>query len=377
MSGQFKDPSLGPQYPLPPRAVDAAYYLDPAQYEREIERIFLRSWMPACSSKELPNPRDYVVWDRLRQSVVIARQQDGSVAAWHNVCRHRGARLVEKSGHCKFGKFKCPWHGFSYDLTGKCTGVPLRESFDQRDLVDLRTVPVRVAEWNGLVWLALHDDIPELREYLGDLWDELGYYHMENFEIRYRQSAELNANWKVVIDAFNETWHVPSTHQETLSGLMLWRDARLKICSPHSWMTLPIAGYTEKAGPNADHHEANVCHYTAFPNTIFSCFPTHLQMWSAWPMSPTKTLLTAWGVVGPAPAGLTEEKWAEISDRNWAHFLSVLAEDSRGLNDLQYRRGPLERISRRGDAKGRPALIQTFVSLVNDAKLDASRATAC
>jgi len=334
MSSEFKDPSLGPQYPLPPRTVDAAYYLDPAQYEREIEHIFLRSWMPACSSKELPNPRDYVVWDRLRQSVVIVRQQDGTLAAWHNVCRHRGARLVEKSGHCKFAKFKCPWHGFSYDLTGKCTGVPLRETFDERDLEGLRTVPVRVAEWNGLVWVALHEEIPELREYLGDLWDELGYYHMENFEIRYRQSAELNANWKVVIDAFNETWHVPSTHQETLSGLMLWRDARLKICSPHSWMTLPIAGYTEKAGPNADHHEANVCHYTAFPNTIFSCFPTHLQMWSAWPISPTKTLLTAWGVVGPAPAGLTEEKWAEISDRNWAHFLSVLAEDMRVLNDF-------------------------------------------
>ncbi len=334
MSSQFKDPSLGPQYPLPPRTIDAAYYLDPAQYEREIERIFLRSWMPACSSKELPNPRDYVVWDRLRQSVVIVRQQDGTLAAWHNVCRHRGARLVEKSGHCKFAKFKCPWHGFSYDLTGKCTGVPLRESFDARELVGLRTVPVRVAEWNGFVWVALQDEVPELSEYLGDLWDELGYYHMENFEIRYRQSAELNANWKVVIDAFNETWHVPSTHQETLSSLMLWRDARLKICSPHSWMTLPIAGYTEKAGPNADHHEANVCHYTAFPNTIFSCFPTHLQMWSAWPISPTKTLLTAWGVVGPAPAGLTEEKWAEISDRNWAHFLSVLAEDMRVLNDF-------------------------------------------
>jgi phenylpropionate dioxygenase-like ring-hydroxylating dioxygenase large terminal subunit len=334
MSTAMKDPSLGPQYPLPPRAVEAAYYLDPAQYEREIERIFMRSWMPVCSSKELPAAKDYVVWDRLRQSLVIVRQQDGTLAAWHNVCQHRGARLVETSGQAKFGKFICPWHGFSYDLGGKCVGVPLRESFDERELVDLRTLPARVAEWNGLVWIALTGEAPELREYLADLWDELGYYHMENFEVRYRHTVQLNANWKAVMDAFNETWHVPFTHQDTLSGLMLWRDARLKICSPHSWMTLPIAKYTEAAGTNADHHQANVCHYTAFPNTIFSCFPTHLQMWSAWPLSPTRTLLTAWGVVGPAPSGLTEEKWAEQSDRNWAHFLGVLEEDAQILNGL-------------------------------------------
>ena len=329
-----KDRNQGPQYPLPPRTVDAGYYRDPAQYERELAQLFMQAWMPACSSRELQNPKDYVVWDRLEQSVVIVRLQDGTLAAWHNVCQHRGARLVQSSGHCKFAKFKCPWHGFSYDLTGKCNSVPMRESFDERELVDLRTPPVKVQEWNGFVWLNLHDDPPPLREYLGDLWEELGWYPMENFEIRYRHSAELNANWKVVMDAFNETWHVPFTHQETLSGLMLWRDARLKICPPHSWMTLPIALFTEKAGPDADHHEANVCHYTAFPNTIFSCFPTHLQMWSAWPVSPTRTLLTAWGVVGPAPAGLTEEKWAEQSDRNWAHFLNVLGEDSQVLNDL-------------------------------------------
>ena len=123
------------QYPLPPRTIEARFYLDEAQYRREMEIIFMQTWLPACSSKELANPRDYVVWDRLRQSVVIVRQLDGSLKAWHNVCQHRGARLVDKSGSCRYGKFKCPWHGFSYDLAGVCTGVPLRESFDERELV--------------------------------------------------------------------------------------------------------------------------------------------------------------------------------------------------------------------------------------------------
>ena len=322
------------QYPLRPRTVDASYYLDEAQYAREIERVFFAGWFPVCSSKELPNANDYVVWDQLKQSVVITRQPDGGLSAWHNVCQHRGARLAEKSGHCKAGKFKCPWHGLIYDLAGKCIFVPLRETFDERELEGLRTPPVRAVEWSGLVWITLSEKTPELLEYLGNIRDELGYYQLENFEIRYRATLELNANWKVVVDAFNETWHVPFTHQETLSGLMLWREARLRVCPPHSWMTLPIAGYTEKLGPEVDHRKANVCHYTVFPNTIFSCFSTHLQMWTIWPLSPTQSVLVAWGLVGPAPRGLSEEQWDEESDRNWQHFINVTSEDARILNQF-------------------------------------------
>jgi len=164
-------------------------------------------------------------------------------------------------GHCRYGKFKCPWHGFGYDLEGKCTTVPLRESFDEKELAGLRTPPVRAFEWNGLVWITLSDATPPLKDFLGVLWDELGWYRMDRFEIRYRVAPELNQNWKGVVDAFNETWHVPFTHQETLSRMMLWRDARIRVCPPHSWMTLPVAKFTEKFGPETDHHEANVCHY--------------------------------------------------------------------------------------------------------------------
>jgi choline monooxygenase len=322
------------QYPLAPRTVDASYYLDEGQYRRELADVLLPAWLPACSSKELPNARDYFVWDHLQQSVVIVRLEDGTLAAWHNVCQHRGARIVEKSGSNRHGKFRCPWHAFIYDLRGKCVGVPLRATFDEQELRDLRLPPVRVAEWNGLVWLSLSEATPGLMDYLGDLWDELGWYHMERFEIRYRTSMELNANWKMVVDAFNETWHVPATHEKTLSSMMLWRDAHLHICSPHSWMTLPVADFTEKFGVQTDHHEKNVCHYLCFPNTLFSCFATHLQMWSVWPLTPSRTLLEAWGMVGPTPAGLSDEEWTERSDRNWKHFLNVVAEDEKVINDL-------------------------------------------
>src|SRR3712207_5320136 len=88
------------QYPVQPSLLDASHYRDPEQYRREIERIFHRTWLPVARSADVAAPRDHFVWDRFGQSVVIARVEDGGLAAWHNVCQHRGARLVRESGRC-------------------------------------------------------------------------------------------------------------------------------------------------------------------------------------------------------------------------------------------------------------------------------------
>jgi len=322
------------QYPLQPGFLDPTVYTDPDQFERELKLIFHRSWLPVCPSADLAEPRSYKVWDHLRQSVLLVRQDDGTVAAWHNVCQHRGARLVEDSGVCDKGVFVCPWHGFRYGLKGEVQFVTLAKTFDPQCIHNLRVPPVRTAEWAGFIWINLAGEGPDLQTFLGKLWDELGYYGMERFAVRYRRTLDIDANWKAVVDAFNETWHVPFTHNASLGRLILWRDAHLYICPPHSWMALPVAGFTERLGPQADHHAANVCHYTAFPNTIFSCFPTHLQMWSVWPVSPEKTVLSAWGIVGPTPEGLSEREWQERNDRDWAHFMRVMSEDTSVINRL-------------------------------------------
>ena len=320
------------QYPLAPSTVAANLYTDPDQFERELSSIFFESWMPAAPSSDVANARDFLVWEELRQSIVIARQDDGAVSAWHNVCQHRGARLADGNGHCEKGRFVCPWHGFQYDLSGALRFAPLRKSFDSEKLEGLRAPPVRVEEWAGFIWICLSDEAPTLQEYMGDLWDELNWYNMDQFKVPFRFDVIMDANWKVIVDAFNETWHVPFTHQETLSHLMLWRDAHLRITPPHSWMTLPVKNFTEAAGDDADHHEANVCHYLSFPNTIFSCFPTHLQTWNIWPVSPTQTHFTAWGMVGPTPDGIEDGKWQERNKRDWEHFCKVSEEDIAVIN---------------------------------------------
>jgi phenylpropionate dioxygenase-like ring-hydroxylating dioxygenase large terminal subunit len=321
-----------PQYPYPPSRLEASVYTDPDRYERELREIFFRTWLPVCPVDDLPNPRDVVVWDQLDQSIVIARTDDDRIVAWHNVCQHRGARLVAESGPCRIGRVKCPWHGFVYELDGRVESVPLRATFDPEEIKDLRAPAVRAEQWGGLVWLCFDDSAPTLADYLGELATELGGYGLDAYTLSHRHSATLKANWKLVVDAFNETWHVPFTHRETLSALVQWRRAHLYVIPPHSWMTLPVKGLP--TGDDVDHRQGNICHYLAFPSTIFSCFPNHLQMWTAWPVDVNTSALEVYQLVGSTPAGMTDAKWERAAERNWSSFMDVLAEDVEVINSI-------------------------------------------
>jgi hypothetical protein len=97
-------------------------------------------------------------------------------------------------------------------------------------------------------------------------------------------------------------------------------------------MSIPVRGFTERQGPDAPHQAAFACHYLVFPITVFSCFPTHLQMWTMWPEGPEQTQLGAWGIVGPTPEGMADDEWQSRSDRNWSHFVHVAEEDARVIN---------------------------------------------
>jgi choline monooxygenase len=320
------------QYPLPPSTLDARNYTDLGQHARELTEVFPHSWLPVGPSSDVATPRSFTVWDHVGQSVVVVRQDDGSLAAFHNVCQHRGARLVREPGICERGQFRCPWHGFGYGLDGSVTAVPLRPTFDQRELEGLGIPRVRCEEWAGWVWITLSDAAPALRPYLGVIADELDWYGLDDFRVTHRQAVRLTANWKIVMDGFLETWHVPFTHKDSLASYVLWREAVLHIEEPHSWMSIPVRGYTEQR-EGLGHQASMICHYLAFPNTIYSCFPTHLQMWSTWPISPLESEMVAFQLEGPAPEGVDMEKWNERRARDWMQFVGVLEEDMQVIND--------------------------------------------
>jgi len=118
-------------------------YFDPDFYAREAEQLWPRVWQMACRLEEIPQPRDFVEYEFLDQSVIVLRTDDLGVVAFQNACRHRGVKIIQGSGTCARG-FQCPFHGWRYWLDGKNAAVTQRRTFAEHNLVpedlDLRSV---------------------------------------------------------------------------------------------------------------------------------------------------------------------------------------------------------------------------------------------
>ena len=169
---------------LPDRVPKQRYY-DPDFFALEVEQLWSRTWQMACRLEEIPEPRDFVEYQFLDQSIIVLRTDDMGVVAFENTCRHRGVKLVEGSGICA-GRFRCPFHGWSYGLDGKNIAVTQRRSFAEHNLVecDLDLTPVRCETWGGCAWINYDDQAPGVRESLEPAASNLDAWKMESMWYR-------------------------------------------------------------------------------------------------------------------------------------------------------------------------------------------------
>ena len=179
----------------------------------EIERVLRPSWQIACHVNSIPNAGDFLTVDLGPDSVIVLRDRAGDVRAFHNACRHRGARLLDDAGHCP-GLIVCPYHGWSYQYDGRLSGVPLRESFPGFARDELALKPVHVDSLLGLVFICVAAERPApLMETWGGLVDELVPYGSERMQPLGPIGVEhWEVDWKIAMDNYLESYHVPIGH---------------------------------------------------------------------------------------------------------------------------------------------------------------------
>ncbi len=198
-----------------PDRVPKQRYLDPAFADLEADQLWSRVWQMACRLEEIPEPRDFVEYEILDQSIVVVRTDDLGVRAFQNACRHRGVKIVEGGGTCESG-FRCPFHGWRYGPDGQNTAVTQRRTFAEHNLDpdDLDLVPVRCEEWGGCAWINLDADAPPLRESLEPAASMLDAWKVESLRTEWWYACRLPVNWKLGIEAFVEMYHVVQTHPQ-------------------------------------------------------------------------------------------------------------------------------------------------------------------
>lgn len=215
--------------PVRPDFIPASDYISKAHLQLENERVWPRVWLMACRVEELDGPGSFYTFDIVRDSILLVRQPAGEIKAFHNVCQHRGRRL--KDGCGEMGKIYCRFHGWSWNLDGSIERVVHREQWDGCEAFgdqDLRLPEVRVDTWAGWVFVTMNADAPPLLEYLGDVPDHLACYALDKTRMMWHVAMETPANWKLVLNAFNEAYHVEATHPQTLrhASSILFSEAR-------------------------------------------------------------------------------------------------------------------------------------------------------
>lgn len=228
--------------------IPIAPYVSPEFFEREREKIFRKVWLNVGRVEQIPVRGDYFVKDLdiCRTSILIVRGDDGQVNAFHNMCSHRGNRVVwDAKGSCQ--AFACKYHCWTYGLNGALKTIPDERRFFELDKKALGLTPVAVDVWEGFIFINVDPQPAQsLKEYLGEVGASFtGYPFGELATACFSWQVEVKANWKVGKDAFQEVYHIFSLHSRS-TGRMFATPANpylnaheLALFDPHARISVP------------------------------------------------------------------------------------------------------------------------------------------
>ncbi|MBL7488364.1 aromatic ring-hydroxylating dioxygenase subunit alpha [Frankia sp. AgB1.9] len=222
-----------PRFPKPPEGSWTEHYpslgtgpvsyedsISPEYFEREKEAVFKRAWLNVGRVEQLPRVGSYFTKEikAAHASIVVVRDKAGTVRAFHNMCRHRGNKLVwtedpknESQGICR--QFACKYHGWRYDLDGSLTFIQQEGEFFGVDKSQWGLAPVHCDVWAGFIFVNFsREPSQSLREFLGPMVTDLEGYPFERMTARFGYSTMVGANWKLFMDAFAEFYHAPVLH---------------------------------------------------------------------------------------------------------------------------------------------------------------------
>jgi glycine betaine catabolism A len=341
-------------------------YLSNEFFALERERIFFREWFCAAREEEVPTPGDYVVRDVAGESVLLVRTRDGDLTAYYNVCRHRGSQLVPAGSRGSFsGGIRCPYHSWTYTLEGALRTAPFLEEAAGLAKRDLGLHRVGVESWGGFVYLHLTPDDARARGYtlqaqLGAVPERVRRYPLSELRVTRRLEYRVAANWKVLLENYNECYHCGPVHPELCRLVPAFKqrgggDLDWERGIPHregAW-TFTESGSTTRAPFEGLSDDERVRHKgeLIYPNLLLSLSAEHVAAFTLWPHTPASTTVICEFLFHPAEMAKPDfdpsdavSFWDLVNRQDWTICESV----QRGMGSRVFQTGyyaPMESAS--------------------------------
>jgi len=297
------------------KSLPSEYYDSFEIFAQEKEKIFCQEWFCAGREEQLLHPGDHLVLEVAGESIFVVRTKEGEIKAHYNVCRHRGARLVPANEHERPDGVKlsggvlgttgirCPYHQWTYGLDGCLLNAPSAKEGDGFCKAEFSLYPVGVETWGGFVFVNLSPesasrDSKTLRTQFGDAIDRVKRYPLQDLRIAQRISYDVEANWKIVLENYNECYHCGGVHPELCEVVPAFRQQggsglEWERGIPHKEgaVTFTWTGKTNRAPFRGLNDDEKVRHKgeLIYPNLMLSLACDHAAAFSLWPLSPDRT----------------------------------------------------------------------------------------
>ncbi len=302
-------------------------FLDQAFFDREQAGVFRRMAVPVTLSAALPEPGSVVAHEGYGLPLLIARAKDGTVRAFLNACKHKGAKLVEDCEHHKMGRLTCPYHSWTYGLDGRLLAVARADAFAAIDKADYALTQLACREWGGIIWVSLDRHVePDFSALVPELEDDLNALGIPQAHLYGRKTFHVKANWKLVLEPFMESYHVPRLHAASIGELFGDVTRIIDQFGPHQRKIAGKVRYKPEMLdiPGENIHKTVTHAYQIFPNAVLITSPYYISFMTLMPKSPGETIVEYFNLV-PSPA--PNEKVADVYKRSFDLVLHVFGNE--------------------------------------------------
>jgi glycine betaine catabolism A len=266
----------------------ASHYFADERLRREQATLFRRYPIAIAHASELAVPGTCLRHEALGVPLLLVAGNDRQPRCFLNVCRHRGMRLVDAEGACRRKALVCPYHGWTYGLDGTLIHVPHPEAFPDLQSDTRGLVPIPLESRHGLLWVVPTAGAPlALDAFLGPIGSDLESFALATHVLYRRVDTVRRANWKLVIDAFLEAYHLRVLHRETIYRFFLDARAVSDFVGPHVRSVAARRAATALPGtpPTTwDLREQFTFTHFVFPNSVFIFHPDYVSHITVFPV---------------------------------------------------------------------------------------------
>ncbi len=296
--------------------VDATRYTDAEWFAREKVALFDRLPQVIAPSALVPEPNMAVPHDGTGRPLLVTRDKAGKTHVFLNVCRHRGTRLVEGGEVCSVPRLVCPYHAWAYALDGALKTVPRPDAFPDLDTATMGLVELPSCESGGMIWFAPDGDSDADFSEAETLGEDFDAFDLAGQYLFARRTHDVPANWKLVMDAFLESYHVLRLHSETIGPFFKDGIATADMIGSHQRSAVGRAAELE-AIDMQDWPALRGCityTYQLFPATVIVVSPDYVNLMTIMPQAVDRVLVEDFMLIPEEPKS---EKARDHWQRSW------------------------------------------------------------